>query len=140
MSSGVGSPVFFRIGATSGAAAVLLGAFGAHALKATFAADASGRSKELWHTASSYHLAHALALCLAASTAPAMTQTSLPSSCLLLAAGQLVFSGSLYALSLFPARRWLGAVMPVGGLLLVGGWLMLATQVSPVVVSRRATS
>ena len=138
MSAGVGAPGFFRIGAASGAAAVFLGAFGAHALKQTFAADASGRARELWQTASSYHLTHALVLCVAAATSPTAAPASLPSACALLAAGQVIFSGSLYLLALQPERRWLGAITPIGGLLLVGGWLALAMQAAPTISPRRA--
>ena len=42
-----------------------------------------------------------------------------------LLAGSLVFSGTLYAMTL-GAPRWLGAVTPIGGLLLLAGWLLLA--------------
>jgi uncharacterized membrane protein YgdD (TMEM256/DUF423 family) len=130
---------WFRLGAASAASSVLLGAFGAHALRDVFAADAAGRAKGLWETAAHYHLTHAVALCVAASAADAGAGAEPPATaaCALLAAGTAIFSGSLYALALLPSRRWLGAVTPVGGLLLVGGWLSLALSARPLRAPRR---
>jgi uncharacterized membrane protein YgdD (TMEM256/DUF423 family) len=94
-----------KLAALLGFLGVALGAFGAHALK--------GRvDEELWRTAVFYQLVHAAAMLAA------------PSAAKLWAPGVLVFSGTLYALAL-GAPRWLGAVTPVGGLLLLGGWLKL---------------
>ena len=120
---------FFRAAALSGGAAVLLGAFGAHALRDAFAADAAsgGRCKIIWETAAHYHIVHSVALALAAAVSPPAPAPA-PASCALLLSGTFVFSGSLYLLALMPTRRWLGALTPIGGLLLVGGWLALAGQ------------
>lgn len=106
-----------RLTAASGALAVALGAFGAHALKATLLA--SGR-EDTWRTAVLYHLAHTavmLALCLA--------RTWRPGPWLCLAAGNLVFAGSLYALCV-TGIGVLGAVTPLGGLSYIAGWVWLA--------------
>ena len=132
------SSAYFRVAALSGGAAVLLGAFGAHALRETFAADAAagGRSRIVWETASHYHLAHALALALAAAVSPPVPAPA-PPSCALFLAGTAIFSGSLYLLALTPSRRWLGALTPVGGLLLVGAWLALAGQTPQLHGARR---
>jgi uncharacterized membrane protein YgdD (TMEM256/DUF423 family) len=104
----------FRFGAVSGATAVLLGAFGAHALAKV---NPDPKAMETWKTAAQYHLAHSVAL-LAASG----HRSRLPAA--LFAGGILVFSGSLYLLVL-SEKKWLGAITPIGGLLLTGGWLAL---------------
>ena len=102
--------------------AVALGAFGAHALKARLAADALA----VWQTAVQYHAWHALGL-----LGIGLWQRQAPESCamrvaaLLLAAGIVLFSGSLYALALTGARG-LGAVTPFGGIAFIAGWLALA--------------
>ena len=101
----------------AGASAVLLGAFGAHALRG--ALDPSGR--ELWHTASQYHFWHALALAAAAlSPAGRARRTALAA----FAIGIVLFSGSLYALAL-GAPRWCGAITPLGGVAFIVGWIAL---------------
>jgi len=104
----------------AGASAVLLGAFGAHALKDVL--DATQR--ELWHTAVQYHFWHALAL-----AAAALTQESKPRrvSTWAFALGIVMFSGSLYALAL-GAPRWVGIVTPFGGVAFIVGWLALGTS------------
>ena len=102
----------------AGASAVLLGAFGAHALAGVL--DAQGR--ELWRTASQYHFWHALALALVFAL-PGHQRTR----CWAVGAfaiGIVLFSGSLYALAL-GAPRWCGAVTPFGGVAFVVGWVAL---------------
>ena len=105
----------WRFGAVSGASAVLLGAFGAHGLAKHF--EANPRHAATWATAAQYHLVSSAVTLVAAS------QRKVPAAALL-AAGTVVFSGSLYALVLTNVKA-LGAVTPVGGLLMVGGWLAL---------------
>ena len=117
---------FLGLAGVCGALAVGMGAFGAHALKARLA-DLPDRVERLawWDTAASYHLIHALALGLAAwacATFPGRAST-LAGWCF--AGGILIFSGSLYAMTLSGAR-WLGAVTPVGGSLLIAGWIAIA--------------
>jgi len=73
-----------------------------------------------WDTASHYHLIHSLALLYAASARP---DTPVPAA--LFAGGITLFSGSLYALVLSGERR-LGAITPIGGVLMAAGWLALA--------------
>ena len=101
----------------AGASAVLLGAFGAHALRGVL--DAGGR--ELWHTASQYHFWHALALAIACLASPGKARR-----CALAAfgIGIVLFCGSLYALAL-GAPRWYGAITPLGGLAFIAGWIAL---------------
>lgn len=117
---------FWRIGAASGAAAVLLGAFGAHALRARVAVELI----KTWETAAQYHLVHSVAL-LAAGAAGA------PVAGALFASGTLLFSGSLYALVLTGQRK-LGAVTPIGGLLLTAGWLALLAAAPVPAAARKA--
>jgi uncharacterized membrane protein YgdD (TMEM256/DUF423 family) len=91
--------------AVLGASAVLAGAFGAHALGANPRLD-------VWRTAALYHLVHAVALL---APHPRLTRH-------LFVAGIAVFSGSLYLLVLLDQPA-LGAITPVGGVLLVAGWV-----------------
>ena len=108
------------------AAAVASGAFGAHALKARLTPDALA----LWQTAVNYHAWHALGLL---ATATLMLQLrerrALRSAAALFVAGIVLFSGSLYALSL-GAPRAFGAVTPFGGAAFIAGWIALALGAS----------
>ena len=97
---------------------MVLGAFGAHALKARFSAD----EVSLWQTAVQYHFWHALAL-LAVALAGSGPWFKAAAS--LLIAGVLLFSGSLYALAL-GAPRALAMIAPIGGLALILGWIAFA--------------
>lgn len=109
-------------GAIAAAVAVVLGAFGAHALKARL--DAGMLS--IWQTGVQYHFWHALGILLVGTLAVHQPQNGwLPWSGALLAIGIVVFSGTLYLLAL-GAPRWLGAVTPVGGVAFILGWLALA--------------
>ncbi len=114
--------VLLIAGGLSGAIAVATGAFGAHALEARLSAERLAT----WDLASRYHLVHSLAAIVAAVVAVQWPDSpwALRGGWSLLA-GCLVFSGSLYLLALTD-QRWLGAVTPIGGLLFIGGWLMLA--------------
>ena len=107
-------------GACNGALAVLLGAFGAHGLKARV----DGPMLEIWGTASQYHFYHALALLLTGLLAKQFGASGLVTAGWILFAGMLVFSGSLYVLVL-SGQKWLGAVTPLGGLALIIGWMWL---------------
>lgn len=104
------------------AAAVVFGAFGAHALKARLTPDLLA----IYQTAVQYHFWHALGL-----LAVAMLMLHFPDVTLLawtawlLIVGLILFSGSLYVLAL-TGERWLGAVTPIGGVALIAAWLVLA--------------
>jgi len=106
---------------------VALGAFGAHGLRDTLDARALG----WWQTAVDYQMWHAVALIAIVSLRP--VRSGLPAA--LLGAGTLVFSGSLYAMALTGAR-WLGAVTPLGGLLMIAGWALLAWRLASDLPSR----
>lgn len=104
-----------------GATGVGLGAFGAHALKSTLEAHGT---LETWWTAVAYQLIHAVALlALGAIRGFGYGRTDVVAGCW--GAGVLCFSGSLYALAL-GGPKLLGPVTPLGGLLLIAGWLVLA--------------
>lgn len=107
------------IGAIFLAIAVGLGAFGAHGLRDRLDAY----SMDVYEKAVFYHFVHALGLLIAPVTA--RTRRGADRVCWLLAAGVLLFSGSLYLLALTGATV-LGAVTPFGGLAFIAGWLMLA--------------
>lgn len=107
-------------GAAYGFLAVALGAFGAHALRSRL----GGEMLAIWRTAVEYHFWHALALVLVGVLALQRPATALAVSGAAFAAGVLIFSGSLYALAL-SGERALGAVTPVGGVLLLCGWAAL---------------
>ena len=112
----------FRLAAIFGFLAVSLGAFGAHGLKATLEQHAQLAN---WQTAALYHLVHSVVL-LAISRDLHFSRAAW----FLFAAGILIFSGSLYILAA-TNTRWLGAITPLGGAALLGGWLVLAVRRSP---------
>ncbi len=100
---------------------VAAGAFGAHGLRGTIDA----RSLETWGTAASYQQLHAVVLLVVAVWAARDPGRLKSAAMLLLTIGILFFSGSLYALAL-GGPRTLGAVAPIGGLSMMGGWLCVA--------------
>ena len=107
------------IAAINMAIAVALGAFGAHGLKNI----ASPQQLEWWHTATLYLLVHALGLLLVGLLIRLryITQTT----AWLLQIGIIIFAGSLYSMTL-GAPLWFGAITPIGGVLMIAGWLCLA--------------
>ena len=107
------------IAGASGALAVAFGAFGAHALKGRVSAE----DLETWKTASMYHFIHTLAILFNSSK----VSNRIPLSNKLLFSGMVVFSGSLYTLVLTSQKK-LGAVTPIGGVLMIGGWIALAIE------------
>lgn len=115
------SRLFLVAGALYGLLGVGLGAFGAHALRARLPADLLA----VWKTGVEYQMYHALAL-LAVGMLLRQTATSglLAGAGICFGAGVILFSGSLYALSLSGVRA-LGAVTPFGGLLFLAGWGLL---------------
>ena len=110
------------IAALALAAAVVLGAFGAHALKGRLAAEMLAT----YHTAVEYHFWHALGLLsVGALMSRSRDDSALKWVAWLLIAGLLLFSGSLYVLALTGAS-WLGVVTPLGGVAFIAAWLWLA--------------
>jgi len=112
------------LGAILGALAVATGAFGAHGLKDRLSAEALA----WWQTGAQYQLAHALALVVVGLVAQRRASKAIEVSGAAFALGIVLFSGSLYALAL-SGMRALGAVMSVGGLFLLAGWVVFALVV-----------
>ncbi len=100
--------------------AVALGAFGAHALRNTL----STSMMEVYKTANLYHFIHALGLFVIAWLSTINSDPKIAWAGVFLIAGIILFSGSLYMLSL-TGVRWLGAITPFGGLSFLAGWLLL---------------
>ena len=105
-----------RIAAVLGFLGVALGAFGAHGLKAILESNAT---MAIWQTAVLYHLVHAVAALWASEKRPAVVW--------IWTAGIVIFSGSLYLLAVTNVR-WLGAITPIGGILFLIGWVMIAVK------------
>jgi uncharacterized membrane protein YgdD (TMEM256/DUF423 family) len=110
--------------ALGGATAVMLGAFGAHALRASLDEHALAT----WHTAVEYQFWHVLALLVVAAMASGRATASLRAAAIAFALGIGLFSGSLYALAL-GGPRVLGAITPFGGVAFIAGWIALAIHV-----------
>lgn len=115
-----------RVGAVLAGLAVVLGAFGAHALSAVLEDRAT---TAVWETAVHYQFVHALALLLLGSLENGRRagvndrMVGPVAGCWI--AGVLFFSGSLYLLAL-GGPRWLGPVTPLGGIAFIIGWALLA--------------
>ena len=114
------SSLRLRIAAVSGFLGVALGAFGAHALKEQLAA---GGYLETWKTAVIYHLVHAVVLLVLALNSP----TRFHSAYWVMLSGMVIFCGSLYFLTLL-GMPWIGAITPIGGVALMGGWGLIFIQ------------
>ncbi|MCK8457085.1 MULTISPECIES: DUF423 domain-containing protein [Sphingomonas] len=98
------------LAALSGAIAVAAGAFGAH--------GASGPAADWLKTGAQYQLVHVVAALVA-------IRMEARGPAWLFVVGGALFAGSLYGLAM-GGGRWLGPITPIGGALLIGGWLWLA--------------
>ena len=123
---------WFAIGAALAGIAVALGAFGAHGLKTRVTPDLL----IVFETAVRYHMYHALALLAVGWAATRWPQTQVQAAGYLFVIGIVIFSGSLYAMTL-TGIRWLGAVTPFGGLALILGWAALAWAATTTAVGTR---
>ena len=108
------------IGALSAFLAVALGAFGAHMVENIV----GGQLMSIWETAARYHFYHAIAIIALAANADAIGQRLVSRVIYWLILGTLLFSGSLYALTLTGAK-FLGPITPVGGLCFLIGWALM---------------
>ena len=113
--------LFVIIGALSGGIGVAAGAFGAHALRARL----EPRLLEVFETGARYQLYHAIAMLAAAWIVTRFPGPLASASGWLFLAGTVLFSGSLYAMSLTGVRA-LGAITPLGGVGFIAGWACLA--------------
>ena len=107
-------------GALSAAIAIGFSAFGAHAA-------ANAQAAEWLRTGGTYQLIHAVAVVALMTNPSGHGPASGPAAMLL--AGSALFAATLYAMA-FGAPRWLGAVTPIGGVLMIAGWLWLAWRLA----------
>lgn len=113
---------FVIIAAVVAALGVGIGAFGSHGLRSHF--EANPTLEPTFETAAQYHLVHALGLFVAAWVASRWPSRWANAGGWLLLAGVILFSGSLYVLSILNIRV-MGAVAPLGGTAFILGWLCL---------------
>ena len=117
--------LFLVLGALNAVLAVILGAFGAHALKARVSAEMLA----VYQTGVQYHFNHALGLVLVGLAIAQLPESAfLKWSGGLMLVGIVLFSGSLYGLSL-SELRWLGAVTPFGGAAFIAAWVVFVVGV-----------
>lgn len=109
--------LFIALASILGLLAVAAGAFGAHALDGRLESDMI----EVWKTAATYQMYHALALFGAAFLVGQTQSAWATAAAWAFFSGVLVFSGTLYVLSV-SGVKWLGAITPIGGLALMIGW------------------
>lgn len=113
--------LFLVLGSLSAFLAVALGAFAAHGLRGRLGPDMLAT----FETGARYHMFHALGLLAAAWAASRWPGGATTAAGWLFVAGTVIFSGSLYLLSV-SGQRWLGAITPLGGAAFLLGWLALA--------------
>ena len=112
-------------GASLAAMAVVMGAFGAHAMEDYLLQFENGaRRIDVWKTAAHYHIIHAIGLVLLG-VMPTAKPKQVNIAGWLLVVGILVFSGLLYTYS-YTDIRILGAFVPIGGVCMIAGWIMFA--------------
>ena len=116
--------LFLLVGSLAAMSGVLLGAFGAHALRDRLEPSLL----TAYQTGVQYQFYHALGLLLVGLLLRHTAGVWLTTAGWLMIAGMLLFSGSLYLLAL-SGLRWLGAITPLGGVALVLAWLALAVGV-----------
>jgi uncharacterized membrane protein YgdD (TMEM256/DUF423 family) len=115
---------WFVVGAIAAGVAVMLGAFGAHGLKSRVEPEMLA----VFETGVRYHMYHALALLAVGWAATRWPSPLIAASGWAFLAGIVIFSGSLYLMTLTGAR-WLGAITPIGGVAFILGWIALAVGV-----------
>ena len=109
------------LGAGNAILAIVLGAFGAHALRNSI----PERMLEIYHTAVNYHLYHALGLLLVGLLlSQQLNSELLKASVWIMQAGIIIFCGSLYLLSISQIS-WLGAITPIGGIAFIISWALV---------------
>lgn len=118
------SQQFLVLGAVFAGLAVAAGAFGAHALKEIL----DEHRLQVFDTATRYQMYHAFGLCIVAWALDRYPRQQLEQIGWLFVIGILLFSGSLYVVSL-AGVRWMGAVTPMGGAAFLAGWLLLGWRI-----------
>ncbi len=121
---------WIAVGAVLAAAAVVMGAFGAHAMEDYLAQCENGcRRMEVWKTSAHYHIIHAIGLILVGLT-PSAKPKLIKIAAWLLIIGISIFSGLLYVYS-YTDFRILGAFVPIGGVCMIAGWITFAVAAYP---------
>lgn len=121
---------YFITAAVLGALGVALGAFGAHGLQQLTTDEKILHS---YQTGVQYQVYHSIALLIAAAAAEKLNEKYFKWAALCFTVGVIFFSGSLYIITYLKiqesdAARYLGPVTPLGGLLFIAGWLLLAVS------------
>ena len=119
--------IFFKTACFLGVLSVILGAFGAHTLKSMV----PPKALEIFETGVRYQFYHVFALALAGIVYSSFPNKLIYWSCYCYIGGIILFSGSLYLLTYASATnstafRWVGPITPLGGLLFIAGWILLA--------------
>jgi uncharacterized membrane protein YgdD (TMEM256/DUF423 family) len=118
--------LFFRISIVMGALGIMLGAFAAHGLRDRLTVDLL----VIFETGVRYHMYHAIALfALSVASTGLWSKRSTVLAAGAWVVGVTVFSGSLYVLAI-SGQRWLGAITPIGGVLIIAGWCLLLASAS----------
>lgn len=123
---------WIAFGAVLAALSVGLGAYGAHGLadqlsSIGYAGDDLAHRLDVYHTASRYHMLHAIALVLVGVVMQFQATRWHSAAAWSIFGGVLIFSGLLYLLAIVGEDlNWLGAIVPIGGLAMIVGWLLLA--------------
>jgi uncharacterized membrane protein YgdD (TMEM256/DUF423 family) len=127
--------IWLLIGAVLGGLAVATGAFGAHGLDSHLKKDTSlesatvNRLLDNWETAARYQMYHAIGLLAVGFVACRRCGLAIHLAGAAMTLGTLIFSGCLYALVL-SGEKWLGMIVPIGGVLMIAGWVLLAVAVA----------
>jgi uncharacterized membrane protein YgdD (TMEM256/DUF423 family) len=123
---------WIAIGAVLGAVGVAFGAFGAHVLPDVltnlgYAGDDLARRREIFETAIRYQMLHALALVFLGLALEVRVNAFWRFAGWAFLIGVIIFSGLLKVLTIAgPQWNWLGAIVPVGGILMIAGWIAVA--------------
>lgn len=115
---------FMAWGAVLMALSVAIGAFGAHMLEGKISPD----ELAIYETGVQYHMIHGIAVIITGLAAGLFGESrKLFWAGVLFIAGTIIFSGSLYVLSV-SGTKWLGAITPIGGVSFIAGWLVLMSS------------
>ena len=115
--------IWVIVGAILLALAIVLGAFGAHIIKSKI----SSEDLAIFEIGVRYHIYHAIGLMVVGLIGFHVHQNIIDIPALIITAGIIIFSGSLYILVL-TGVRWMGSITPIGGLLFIIGWILLAVN------------
>ena len=115
---------YIIIASSFAALAILFGAFGSHAFKERL----SAQSLEVYDIATRYLMFHALGIFLIALLGFQLPKESIEMPIIMMIVGTSIFSGSLYLIAMLDFKK-LGMVTPIGGLLLIVSWLLLAYNI-----------